>query len=545
MTEPEAGATSAGHPHLNREDPEELLDPSRDPGAVAFGASGTEAGTDLSWLALLRHRVERRATGSSRYPWWVLTALLAGLLALNITFTVFIVALPKVAGEFHTSVVALTWTMTGPLLAYGLAAPVLGRVGDLFGHRRLYLFGLAGAMVSAVLTALAGSVGMLLFARTLDGIQGAATGTASMALIMSAFSKEDRVKAMGWWTLVGAGGPVIGVSLGAPIIQAFGWRALFWMQLGLLVVAFMVVALIIPRPGHHRAGLVDHAPAKKVDGWKGMDWIGSWTLSGSVTAVMLGLSFGPSWGWTSALVLGLFVLSAVLLLAFAARIRSTDNPLIPPEYFTRRNFVMPMVVRAAGNFAYFGAFYLFPLLMEQGYGYSIAAVGAIAIARPLLFALASPIAGYTTVRVGERNSSVAGMVFLTGSLAIFSLLQVHSSAAWVVLALALSGLGMGVAMPATSSTMANEVDPSRFGVMGSAQMLAMQVGEVAGIQVLVTLQQAAMHREGLGKHSARAAQLATFRWPFALGAAVAAIGIAASLSIRDLDRSGVNADVAS
>ncbi len=294
MTEPEAGATSAGHPHLNREDPEELLDPSRDPGAVAFGASGTEAGTDLSWLALLRHRVERRATGSSRYPWWVLTALLAGLLALNITFTVFIVALPKVAGEFHTSVVALTWTMTGPLLAYGLAAPVLGRVGDLFGHRRLYLFGLAGAMVSAVLTALAGSVGMLLFARTLDGIQGAATGTASMALIMSAFSKEDRVKAMGWWTLVGAGGPVIGVSLGAPIIQAFGWRALFWMQLGLLVAAFMVVALIIPRPGHHRAGLVDHAPAKKVDGWKGMDWIGSWTLSGSVTAVMLGLSFGPS-----------------------------------------------------------------------------------------------------------------------------------------------------------------------------------------------------------------------------------------------------------
>ncbi|MEI6454197.1 MAG: MFS transporter, partial [Actinomycetes bacterium] len=222
MTE-ESATPSSGHVRRDREDPRDLLNASHDPGAVAFGASGTEAGTDLSWFSMLRHRVETKAVGSSRYPWWVLTALLSGLLALNITFTVFIVALPKVAGEFHTSVVALTWTMTGPLLAYGLAAPLLGKVGDLFGHRRLYLFGLAGAMVSAVLTAMSTSVGTLLFARTLDGIQGAATGTASMALIMSAFAPEDRVKAMGWWTLVGAGGPVIGVSLGAPIIQAFGW----------------------------------------------------------------------------------------------------------------------------------------------------------------------------------------------------------------------------------------------------------------------------------------------------------------------------------
>ena len=94
-----------------------------------------------------------------------------------------------------------------------------------------------------MLTAIAANVGMLLFARTLDGIQGAATGTASGALINLAFAPEERVKAMGWWSLVGAGGPVIGVSLGSPIIAAFGWRALFWLQLGLLVAALAVVAV--------------------------------------------------------------------------------------------------------------------------------------------------------------------------------------------------------------------------------------------------------------------------------------------------------------
>ena len=88
--------------------------------------------------------------------------------------------------------------------------------------------------------------GMLLFARALDGMQGAATGTASMAIIMELFSRQDRVKALGWWSLVGAGGPVLGVTLGSPIIQFFGWRTLFWGQLVLLAIASVVVALLLP-----------------------------------------------------------------------------------------------------------------------------------------------------------------------------------------------------------------------------------------------------------------------------------------------------------
>ena len=111
------------------------------PGAEAFGTLGTEAGSDLNWFSMLRHRAQARAEGSSRYQWWVLWSLLAGLFALNFTFTVFIVALPTVAAQFHTSVTVLTWTMGGPLLAYGLAAPILGKTGDIYGHRRLYLFG--------------------------------------------------------------------------------------------------------------------------------------------------------------------------------------------------------------------------------------------------------------------------------------------------------------------------------------------------------------------------------------------------------------------
>jgi len=273
--------------HVDRDDPEGLLNPRTDPAGAAFGTMGSEAGSDLNWFFLLRQRVQDRAAGSSNYSWWVLWSLLAGLFALNFTFTVFIVALPTVAGEFHTSVTVLTWTMVGPLLAYGLAAPILGKTGDIFGHRRLYLIGLIGAMVSAVLTALAVNVDMLLFARALDGVQGAATGTASGALINMVFSPQERVKAMGWWSLIGAGGPVIGVSLGSPIIAAFGWRALFWFQLVLIGVALTVVWFVLPR----RRG-VDHEDAQRKERarqeFKKMDWLGSWALSLSVTALMLG-----------------------------------------------------------------------------------------------------------------------------------------------------------------------------------------------------------------------------------------------------------------
>jgi MFS family permease len=174
--------------------------------------------------------------------------------------------------------------------------------------------------------------------------------------------------------------------------------------------------------------------------------------------------------------------------------------------------------------------------MEKGYGYSIPHVGALAIARPLTFALCSPIAGYAAVRIGERVSAVAGATFLTGSLAMFALLHPSSGAWFVAIALALSGLGMGTAMPSSSSVMANEVKTSEFGVMSAAQLLAMQVGEVAGIQVLETVQQALVRRRGLLNAKPGPALLATFHLPFLIGSGVAALGLIAATFMRSIPR---------
>ncbi len=518
-----------------------LLDPAADPGGGAMGTLG-DGSVDTNWFVLLHRRVTARAVRSPRYQWWALVALLAGLLALNITFTVFVVALPTVKADFHTNFSVLAWASTGPLLAFGVAAPFFGKAGDLFGHRRLYQFGLLGAMVSAVLTATAPNVGLLLFARALDGVQGAATGTASMAIILELFDREDRVKALGWWSLVGAGGPVLGVTLGSPVIQYFGWRTLFWGQLVLLVIASVVVAVLLPsgRRAHRGAGVAADADADTARSeskgrarWAGMDWVGSWSLAGGVTAAMLVLSIGPIAGWTSIGVVLSGVAAVALGVVFIWRESTFATPLVPTTYWRRRNFMFPMGAKGFSSFAYFGGFFLFPLLMEQVYGYSVSQVGFLSVARPLVFAISAPIAGYMTVRTGERNATLFGTGALLVSMVLFATLTGSSGLAVILVALALSGLGMGVSMPATSATMSNELAESEYGVMSAAQLLASQVGEVAGIQVVLTIQETLARRSGATEG---ASLLHSFSVPFWVGAGAAALAVFCALFIRAMPR---------
>jgi MFS family permease len=512
--------------------------------------AGAEGGIVVPWPLLFRHRIHRRLTRSDRYQWWVLWTVLAGLLSVNITFTVFVVALPQVAHQLHTTVSTLTWTSTGPLLAFGVAAPVLGKLGDLRGYRRLYLWGLSGAAVSVVLTASAPTAGVLIAARLFDGVQGAATGAASMALVLQAFSHEDRVKAMGWWALVGAGGPVLGVTIGAPIIQYFGWRALFWGELPLMAVAALLAVVVLPT--HDRANVADPeeepveptrptgaegdagagggaVPGKPASPWSQLDWTGSWTLALCVTAGLLALNQAPSWGVTAPATVGVFALSLVAGVAFVLHERRAPSPLIPLRYFRMRNFVFPLGARTFVNFSYMGGFFLFPILMEGVYGYSETRAGLVSTARPLMFSLVAPAAGYAAVKVGERSLVLAGALSLTVSMVVFTQLGSSPSLVVILVALALSGVGNGLSTPSTVSSASNEVAADELGVMSAAQQLITQIGIVAGIQVMVTVQASA--HGGVGS-------LASFHRAYAVGAIGAVLAGVCGFFVRNTPRPG-------
>jgi len=278
------------------------------------------------------------------------------------------------------------------------------------------------------------------------------------------------------------------------------------------------------------------ARGERASAWEGMDWVGSWSLAGAVTAGMLVLSIGPIVGWTSTGVIVSGVAAVVFAVLFGWREATFPTPLVPTAYWRRRNFMFPMGTKFLTSFAYFGGFFLFPLLMEQVYGYSVSQVGFVSVARPLIFAVSAPIAGYMTVRTGERTSTLFGTGSLLVSMVLFATLAPTSGLAIIVVALALSGLGMGVSMPATSATMSNELAESEYGVMSAAQLLSAQVGEVMGIQLVLTVQESIARRDGLANVHHSTALLHSFSVPFWVGAGAAALAVGCALFIRPLTR---------
>jgi MFS family permease len=487
----------------------------------------------VPWPLLLRHRVHRarhRVHGSDSYRWWVLWTVLGGLFSVNVTFTLFAIAQERIARDLGTDVNGLTWAITLPLLAFGVAAPAAGKLGDIFGHRRLALIGMTGAMVAAALSALSVEVGMLIVVRTVGQMFGAATASASMALIFKVFDRDDRVKAMGWWSLIGAGGPVLGVVIGGPVIESVGWRWMFWGQVPCLAAAGLAALVVLP--GFNRRSLdgPTSRPARVP-----FDVAGTLTLAIGVTSLLLALNRGPVVGWTSPLVLAAVAASPIGLTAFWRVERRAVSPVLPLGWLRRRNFTLPIAAQMFANFAYMGGFILAPRLLDGVFGFGETKIGLVSIARPLTFSLVAPAAGYVAVRVGERITAVAGALFVAVSMLSFSALRPSSGLSMIVLALALSGAGMGAASPSLASLVANTVEEASMGVASAAQQLTTQIGLVAGIQIMSTVQTATEQSAGL---------VGSFTQAYRLGALVALVAGCCALFVRSTVRQDGRAEEA-
>jgi EmrB/QacA subfamily drug resistance transporter len=502
----------------------ESPDPERDPDRLMLGTPHGEELAVVPWPLLIREKIHRRARASDRYRWWVLAVVLAGLLSSNVLFTVFVVALPSVAAGLHTSVSTITWVVTAPMLAVAVAVPLAGKLSDRWGHRRLYLIGMVGNVTVAVLSALAPDAGTLIAARALGGLVGAGLGASSMALVLSMFDSGDRVKAMGWWSMVGAGGPVFGVAIGGFIIQSIGWRAMFVLEMVLGGVALVLALMVLPE---HGAGQRRARPGRTPR----LDYRGAILVVLSVGSLLFGLNRAPVVGFGGGLVIGAFCISAVAGVALGLVERTALDPLVPFRYLKRRNFVLPLGAQAFANFAYMGGFFLTPLMLEQVYRYDESTAGLLVIVRPLSFAVLAPVAGYVAVRVGERSTAFVGTCAVVASMACYMLTSASRGLALIEIALVASGVGMGVASPSISASIANVVDQDALGSASAMQQLVVQIATVAGIQVFQTIQESAA-----GKHGTDL--LGSFHAAFATGGCVAVLGVICAIGLHSTKRTG-------
>ncbi|MCU1354202.1 MAG: Major Facilitator Superfamily transporter [Acidimicrobiales bacterium] len=453
------------------------------------------------------------STPTTRSPWFVLAVVLYGLFSVNVTFTILAISIPRIAQELHTSEPTMTWVVTGPVLAFGVIGPLVGKLGDRVGQRRVYLWGLFGAACMAALSAVAWNAPSLIAFRTLGAIEGAATGPASFAIISRIFPREQRVKALGFWSMIGAGAPVIGVVVGGPLVEAFGWRALYVGQVPLTLVGLFFAWRVLPETPKNRTGSFDVA--------------GAGLVALAVTPLLFALSESARLGWSSPVVVASLVISPVALAAFVQVERRAAHPLLPLSYFGRRNFTFPILTQTFLNAAYMGSFILTPLLLQNVLHYSESHTGLVSIARPLAFSIAGPLAGFLAVRIGERSSSVMGAVAVVVALVWMSTLGFGSSDLVIMGALALAGVGMGTAMPSLASSITNAVDERDLGIAGAAQQMMTQVGIVFGIQVMQTVQQARRRHAGL---------TGSYHQAYLAGAAIAAVGLVTASFVRRIER---------
>jgi MFS family permease len=430
----------------------------------------------LPWESVLRDWMARRLPGRGNSKWVTLGAVLLGNFAAGIVFTLLSVARQKIATDIGSTPSILTWAFTGPSLVAAVVAPAMGRLGDLRGHKRMLLFSLLGGMITAVLVAASPNVNMLIFFRSLSAIAGAALGPSSLALIFRAFEREDRIKALGYWSLVNAGSPVIGVLVGGPIVDRFGWRWMFLGQIPLFIIAGLVAWTSLRE-----------TPRREVSRF---DWKGAVTLGAATLCVLLPANRGSVWGWTDMRILALFAAVPILLLLFVRIEQRETSPLLPLKLLRVRNVVASGASQALAQFSYLGGslFLVTDLLVDkERFGLSLSEASRLSIARPIPFSLVAPLAGYLAIRIGERTTATIGMSCIFAAMVGFSIIEPGKTLWFLVALIALSGLGMGISNPSLTSTVANAVPESVLGAVGAAQQLVVQMGGVIGTQVLATI----------------------------------------------------------
>lgn len=483
--------------------------PEHDPTEVRVDAGGVDELGVLPWPILLRRRLARKVGVDPR--WAVLWVVLGGLFTVSFTITVLVVSLQEIADEFDTSVTVMNWAITAPMLAFGVVGPAFGKAGDLWGHKRVFVLGLMGAGIFAVATALAWSAGSMILFRTLSAMSGSACGPAAMAYINRLFDATERVRPLGYWSFVTAGAPVLGVVLGGPLVETVGWRAIFWIQAPLCLLGAAVALWLLPG-------------TSRLSGVR-FDVAGSLTLGLGATLSLVAVSQSPRWGWASPQVIGLFVVAVVSLVAFVRIERRVADPLVRLDWFRTRNVAFPVMSQTLCNFAYMGGFILAPQVLSRGLGLTATQIGWLVIARPLTFSIAAPMAAMVTMRIGERISGVVGSFGVVLSMVLWAFVDIESAYWFIVLALALSGLGLGVASPAMTALTANAVDEADLGVAGAMQQLMTQLGAVVGSTVLTTI-----------AATGSADDLGPFHTAFFVAAGVAVLGTACAWFVRSTPR---------
>ena len=406
--------------------------------------------------------------------WWTLGSMCFALFMIMLDNTVVNVALPSIQRDLHASLSALEWTVNAYTLTFAVLLVTGGRLGDIFGRRRMFLFGVVVFGISSFVIGLAPDDTMLVAFRAVQGIGAAFMMPATLSIITNAFPPEQRGTAIGTWAGVSALALAIGPVLGGFLTEQVSWRAIFFINPPIAVGA-VAVALFATRESR------DDTVSKSVD------YPGMAALTIGLTALVLALVEGNAWHWGSGRVISLLATAAVGLVGFVVIELRSRAPMVDFNFFRSRTFLGANIVAFIVSFAMLAMFFFIALYMQNILHYSPLQAGIRFLPSTLLIMVTGPIAGRLTDRIGPRPLMTTGLVIVAAAVFIQSRLTVHTGYGLLLPGFILMGLGMGLVMSPMSTAAMNAVDRTKAGVASGTLSMSRMVGGTFGVAVMGAL----------------------------------------------------------
>jgi len=422
-------------------------------------------------------RYRHKLINDTNAKWWTLGAMCFALFMIMLDNTVVNVALPSIQRDLGSSLSGLEWTINGYTLSFAVLLATGGRLGDIFGRRRAFLIGVVLFATSSAAAGLAPNITVLVASRVIQGIGGALMMPATLSIVTNAFAPHERGRAIGTWAGVSALALAIGPVLGGLLTEHVSWRAIFYINLPVAGAAVAATLFAVKESRDETVG-------------SQVDYAGVGALTAGLTALVLALIEGNTWGWASPAIIGLLAGSIAMLAGFVVIERRVAAPIVELPLFASRNFVGTNIIALVVTFAMMSQFFFIALYLQNILGLSPLEAGVRFLPATLMIVAFAPVAGRLTDRIGPRWLITAGLTLVTVALYWLTTITVGTTYGDIWPSFLLMGLGMAFVMSPMSTAAMNAVAETKAGVASGILSMNRMIGGSLGIAIIGAVFQA-------------------------------------------------------
>jgi len=402
--------------------------------------------------------------------WGVLLAIGVGTFMTALDTSVANTVLPVIGQSFDETITSVEWVVTIYLLVLSGLLLSFGRLGDMRGHKTIYLSGFGIFIAGSLLSGVASNIVLLILFRGLQALGAAMLAANSPAILTKSFPAQQRGQALGLQATMTYLGLTVGPSLGGWLASLYGWRVVFYINVPVGLVFIWLGSHFIPSDPLHKST-------------EKFDFPGAITFMLGLGALLLGLNKGEEWGWTSIPILILLFGAVVLLSGFIYIEKRNAHPMLDLRLFTRFPFSMTTASAIINYLGVYSSIFLMPYYLIEGRGFTPAQAGLILTAQPVVMAIIAPISGTLSDRIGTRLPVVFGMAVLSAGLFFLSRLGAESDIKTMMMALAVVGLGTGAFISPNNSALMGSAPKSRQGIAAGILATARNFGMVLGVGI--------------------------------------------------------------